>query len=238
MTGIRQKVIAITGVSSGIGAATTRLLGASGAHVVLGARRKDRLSTLAADIREHGGSAEYCELDVTHRHSVAQFADFAVERFGRLDVMINNAGIMLLSPLGAAKFDEWDRMIDVNFRGILNGIAAALPKFIAQGSGHFVNVASLGSHYVVPTAGVYCATKFAAWAITDALRQEHRNIRATIITPSVVDTEVGSGQETLKEFREGAIAPEAIARAVRYAIEQPDDVDVSEIIVRPTAHSF
>jgi NADP-dependent 3-hydroxy acid dehydrogenase YdfG len=231
-------VIAITGASSGIGASAAVLLGASGAHLVLGARRTERLKTLAADIRDHGGSAEYTDLDVTKRQSVARFADFAVDRFGRLDVMINNAGIMLLSPLAEAKFDEWDRMIDVNFRGILNGIAAALPKFNAQGSGHFVNVASLGSHYVVPTAGVYCATKFAAWALTDALRQEHRNIRATIITPSVVETEVGGGQETLKEFRQGAIAPEAIARAIRYAIEQPDDVDVSEIIVRPTAHSF
>jgi NADP-dependent 3-hydroxy acid dehydrogenase YdfG len=183
-------------------------------------------------------------VDVTNRLDVLAFVEFAVERFGRLDVLVNNAGVMPLSPLAALKIDEWDRMIDVNVRGVLNGVAAALPGFIAQGGGQFVNVASLGAHYVVPTGAVYCATKFAVWAITDGIRQEHQNIRATIISPGVVESELADTitdpgtAEGMKAFREIAIKPDAIARAIAFAVSQPDDVDVSEVIVRPTAGSF
>lgn len=212
--------------------------------MLIGARRVDRLETLAAEIRAAGGVVEVRALDVTDRADVTAFVAFAVARFGRLDVLVNNAGVMPLSPLAALKLDEWDRMIDVNIRGVLNGVAAALPGFVAQGSGQFVNVASLGAHYVVPTGAVYCATKFAVWAITDGLRQEHQNIRATIISPGVVESELADTitdpdtVEGMKAFREIAIKPDAIARAIAFAVGQPADVDVSEVIVRPTAGAF
>ena len=241
---LSNKVIAITGASSGIGEATARLLAARGARIVIGARRTDRLEALAAEIRQAGGAVQVRALDVTNRLDVLAFVEFAVERFGRLDVLISNAGVMPLSPLAALKIDEWDRMIDVNVRGVLNGVAAALPGFVARGGGQFVNVASLGAHYVVPTGAVYCATKFAVWAITDGIRQEHQNIRATIISPGVVESELADTitdpgtAEGMKAFREIAIKPDAIARAIAFAVSQPDDIDVSEVIVRPTAGSF
>jgi NADP-dependent 3-hydroxy acid dehydrogenase YdfG len=244
MTDLNDKVIAVTGASSGIGEATARLLAARGAKLLIGARRVDRLEALAAEIRAAGGAVEVRALDVTDRADVAAFVAFAVERFGRLDVLVNNAGVMPLSPLAALKTDEWDRMIDVNIHGVLNGVAAALPGFVAQGSGQFVNVASLGAHYVVPTGAVYCATKFAVWAITDGIRQEHQTIRATIISPGVVESELADTItdpgtiEGMKAFREIAIKPDAIARAIAFAVSQPADVDVSEVIVRPTAGSF
>jgi NADP-dependent 3-hydroxy acid dehydrogenase YdfG len=244
MTDLNDKVIAVTGASSGIGEATARLLAARGAKLLIGARRVDRLEALAAEIRTAGGVVEVRALDVTDRADVAAFVAFAVERFGRLDVLVNNAGVMPLSPLAALKTDEWDRMIDVNIHGVLNGVAAALPGFVAQGFGQFVNVASLGAHYVVPTGAVYCATKFAVWAITDGIRQEHNNIRATIISPGVVESELADSItdpgaiEGMKAFREVALKPDAIARAVAFAVSQPADVDVSEVIVRPTAGSF
>jgi len=241
MSDITGKVILVTGASSGIGEAAARELGRAGARLMLGARRSDRLETLANQIQAEGGTAEFRTLDVTDRADFAAFVAAAEARFGRIDALVNNAGVMPLSPLAALKTDEWDRMIDVNIHGVLNGIAATLPRFTAQGAGHVVNVASIGAHYVVPTGAVYCATKFAVWAITDGLRQEHDNIRATIISPGVVETELGDdisdnrAASVLQELRKRSLQPDAIARAIRFAIEQPDDVDVSEIIVRPTA---
>lgn len=238
---VQDRVIAITGASSGIGEATARRLGAAGARLVLGARRTDRLQALAAGIEAGGGTAIWQQLDVTDRASVAAFVETAVARFGRIDVLVNNAGIMPLSPLAALQTDEWDRMIDVNLRGVLNGVAAALPRFVAQGSGHFVNVASLGAHYVVPTGAVYCATKFAVWAVTDGIRREHDDIRATIISPGVVESELADTIthpgtiDAMASFRATMLKADAIARAIVYAVSQPAEVDVSEIVVRPTA---
>ena len=243
MSNTLDKVVLVTGASSGIGEATARLLGAAGARVMLGARRTDRLERLVEEIAAAGGEAAFQRLDVTERADVEAFVAAASERFGRVDVLVNNAGIMPLSPLSALKTDEWDRMIDVNLRGVLNGVAAALPRFVAQGSGQFVNVASLGAHYVVPTGAVYCATKFAVWAVTDGIRREHDNIRATIISPGVVESELANTithaatAEAMDAFRKAQLGADAIARAVLFAVAQPADVDVSEIIVRPTASS-
>jgi NADP-dependent 3-hydroxy acid dehydrogenase YdfG len=238
MTDLSNKVVLVTGASSGIGEATARELAAAGAKLMLGARRTDRLEKLAAEL---GDNVAFRRLDVTDRADFESFVAAAEARFGRVDVLVNNAGVMPLSPLAALNVDQWDWMIDVNVRGVLNGIAAALPRFVARKSGQFVNVASLGAHYVVPTGAVYCATKFAVWAITDGLRQEHEDIRATIVSPGVVQSELGdtitdpSARDAMASFRDKALTPDAIARAIRFAIEQPADVDVSEIIVRPTA---
>jgi NADP-dependent 3-hydroxy acid dehydrogenase YdfG len=238
MVNLLDKVVLVTGASSGIGEAAARELAGAGAKLMLGARRTDRLERLAAEL---GDSVAWHRLDVTDRGDFESFVAAAEARFGRVDVLVNNAGVMPLSPLAALQVDQWDWMIDVNIRGVLNGIAAALPRFTAQRSGQFVNVASLGAHYVVPTGAVYCATKFAVWAITDGLRQEHKDIRATIVSPGVVITELGdtitdhSARDAMASFRETALRADAIARAIRFAIEQPEDVDVSELIVRPTA---
>lgn len=245
MSNIQDKVILITGASSGIGEACARLLAEKGAHLLLGARRSERLEKLVGEIREAGGNAEFRRLDVTSREEVQAFVDFAVARFGRVDVLINNAGVMPLSPLDALKMDEWDRMIDVNIRGVLHGIAAALPLMQAQRSGQFVNVASIGAYSVVPTGAVYCATKYAVRAISDGLRQEvGGDIRVTLVSPGVVESELAESisdaqsREMMREFRKISITPDAIARAVAYAVEQPADVDVSELIVRPTASPY
>ncbi len=238
MTGLSDKVILITGASSGIGEATVRELAASGAKLFIGARRGDRLQALAEEL---GPNIAWRELDVTDAANFAAFADAAEARFGRIDALINNAGVMPLSPLAALKTDEWKRMIDVNIHGVLNGIAAVLPRFVAQRNGHVVNVASVGAHLVLPTAAVYCGTKYAVWAITEGLRQEHDDIRTTIISPGVTATELGDDisdpqvAAALKDWRQKALTPDAIARAIRYALEQPDGVDVNEVIVRPTA---
>lgn len=244
MTPMNEKIVLITGASSGIGAATARLLGHGGAKLFLGARRGERLSELCDEINAAGGTAAYNILDVTGRDEMQAFVGAAIARFGRVDALISNAGIMPISPLAALQIDQWDRMIDVNIRGVLHGIAAILPHFGERNTGHFINIASLGAHYAVPTGAVYCATKFAVWAITDGIRQENKDIRATIISPGVVTSELGaditdSGTTVaMADFRKVAIQPDAIARAIRFAIDQPDDVDVSEIIVRPTAGSF
>ncbi|MEJ1097816.1 MULTISPECIES: SDR family oxidoreductase [unclassified Pseudoxanthomonas] len=244
MSGIEEKVVVVTGASSGIGEATARLLAQHGARVVLGARRTDRLQKLAEEIEAQGGTARYSAVDVTRLEDVQDFIAFAQEQFGRVDVIVNNAGVMPLSALEALKIDEWNRMIDVNIRGVLHGIAAGLPLMKAQGSGQFVNVSSIGGHAVFPTAAVYCATKYAVLAISEGLRQESTDIRVTVISPGVTTSELAdtitdpAAKRNMDEFRKTAIPAEAIARAIAYAIEQPEDVDVSEIIVRPTASPY
>ena len=244
MSNIRNKVVIITDASSGIGEAAARLLAAKGAHVVLGARRTDRLEALVSTIAAEGGSARFHVLDVTNREDTQAFVDFAKAEFGRVDVMVNNAGIMPLSPLTSLKVEEWDRMIDVNIRGVLHGIAAVLPGMEAQGFGQIINISSIGGLSVTPTAAVYCATKFAVRAISDGLRQETDKIRVTVVCPGVTESELAesisddAGRDEMKTFRRIAIPADAIARAIAYAIEQPDDVDVSEVVVRPTASPF
>lgn len=241
MTLIQDKIIVITGASSGIGAATARLLARSGATVVLGARRIDRLQQLVADIQADGGAAVAHALDVRVRDQVQDFIDRTVAAYGRVDVIINNAGVMPLSPLAALKVDEWDRMIDVNIRGVLHGIAAVLPQMQAQGHGQVINLASIGAHAVSPTAAVYCATKYAVWAISEGLRQESPSIRVTTISPGVTTSELAEsisdtqGHEAMRSFRATAIPAEAVARAIAFAIAQPAEVDTSEIVIRPTA---
>ena len=245
MSEIEGKVVVITGASSGIGEAAARLLASRGAHVVLGARRTERLEALAAEIAADGGSARYRALDVTKREDVEAFVAFAEAEFDRVDVVVNNAGVMPLSVLEALKVDEWDRMIDVNIRGVLHGIAAALPRFRRQGSGQFVNISSIGGHHVSPTAAVYCATKYAVLAISEGLRQEvGGDIRVTVVSPGVTESELAdsisdpAAAAGMREFRRIAISPDAVARAIAFAVEQPADVDVSEIIVRPTASPY
>jgi NADP-dependent 3-hydroxy acid dehydrogenase YdfG len=244
MSEISGKVVAITGASSGIGAATARYLADKGAKVVIGARRTDRLDMLAADIGRSGGEALVRPLDVTQRAQMEAFVASAVERFGRLDVIINNAGLMPLSNLAMLKVDEWDRMIDVNIKGVLYGIAAALPVMQRQNTGHVINVSSTAGHRIIPGGAVYSGTKFAVRAISEGLRQEiGASIRVTIISPGVVTTELAetiSDPDTKKridDFRKTAIPPEAIARAIAFAIEQPREVDVNEILIRPTAQA-
>jgi NADP-dependent 3-hydroxy acid dehydrogenase YdfG len=235
-----SKVVVITGASSGIGQATALRLGAEGYRVVLAARRTDRLEETAARIADGGGSAVARAVDVTDRDDVRALVDGAVADFGSVDVFVNNAGVMPLSRLDALLVDEWDQMIDVNVRGLLHGIAATLPQFTNQGGGHFVTVASIGAHEVVATGAVYCASKYAAWAITEGLRQESDpSIRVTTISPGVVESELAdiisdpTAQEAMRSYRSVAIAADAIASAISYAIGQPPDVDVNEIIVRP-----
>ncbi|NUP37838.1 MAG: SDR family oxidoreductase [Streptomyces sp.] len=236
------KVVAVTGASSGIGEATARRLAADGHRLFLGARRTDRLEALTEEIVTAGGTAAFRRLDVTDAADVRAFLSAALERYERVDVVVNNAGVMPLSPLEALKVDEWDRMIDVNVRGVLHGIAAALPAMRAQGGGHFVNIASVGAYEVSPTAAVYCATKFAVRAISEGLRQESAgNLRVTLVSPGVTESELADGisdsaaREAMKAYRAVALPASAIAEAIAYAIAQPSQVDVNEIIVRPTA---
>lgn len=242
-----SKVILITGASSGIGEATARVLARHGHRVLLGARRTERLAQIAADIRWAGDSAEYRALDVTQGEDVKAFVAFAQERFGRVDVIFNNAGVMPVSPMSALRTEEWDRIIDVNIRGVLNGIAAVLPIMEAQGSGHIINTASTGAHAVGAQFGVYCASKYAVRAITEGLRQEMDRIRVTLISPGVTESELGhdisvdSTASAVKQLRSIALDNRAIANAVLYAISQPDDVDVNEMLirtVRSAGHAF
>jgi len=225
------------------GGLAARVLASHGARVVLGARRLDRLEKLTREIRKQGGAAQCRTLDVVNLEDVRAFVDSALQIHGRIDTVVNNAGVMPLSKLEEVKTDEWNRMIDVNIRGVLHGIAAALPVMKRQGRGHFVNLSSIGGHTVYPTSAVYSATKFAVIAISEGLRQENDNIRVTVVSPGVTESELADSisdagaREAMKEFRRIALPAEVVARAIAFAIDQPDDVDVNEIIVRPTASS-
>ncbi|KAF6677425.1 SDR family oxidoreductase [Pantoea sp. EKM21T] len=235
-----QKVILITGASSGIGAGIARELAKTDAILLLGARRESRLAALAEELQFNGAEVAIKALDVTRREEMTQFVEYALERWGRVDVMINNAGIMPLSPMASLRVEEWDQMIDVNIKGVLYGIASVLPTMLAHQRGHIINVASIGALAVSPTAAVYCATKFAVRAISDGLRQENSQLRVTCVHPGVVESELAStitdpaAAEAMQHYRAIALQPDAIGRAVRYAIEQPEEVDVNEIVVRPT----
>lgn len=235
-----DKVILITGASSGIGEGLARALAGAGAKVLLGARRTDRLEALADELRARDAVVKTAALDVTDRADMQAFAQRALALWGRIDVLINNAGIMPLSPLAACKFEEWDRMIEVNIKGVLWGIGAVLPTMEAQGHGQIINIGSIGALQSVPTAAVYCATKFAVRAISDGLRQESSTIRVTCVNPGVVESELASTithAETrafMDTYRAIALKPADIARAVRHLIEAPDSVDTSEITIRPT----
>lgn len=247
MVHLEGKVVLITGASSGIGEVTARLLAQNGAKVVLGARRVDRLQEIAADIRESGGTAEFQRLDVADAQSVNNFVAFSRERFGRIDVLFNNAGIMPLSPMNALKTDEWNGIIDINIKGVLNGIAAVLPIMESQRSGQIINTASTAAHAVGASCGVYCASKHAVRAISEGLRQETDCIRVTLISPGVTTTELGhdisdpEAAEMLVQLRSKSLSPQAIANAVLFAISQPEDVDVNEMVVRTVStcgHAF
>ncbi|XUY27431.1 SDR family oxidoreductase [Agrobacterium sp. rho-8.1] len=237
-----NKVVLITGASSGIGEGIARELAAAGAKLVIGARRTDRLKALADELRQTGADVIAHPLDVTNRESVAAFAEAGRTAFGQIDVIVNNAGIMPLSLMSSLKVDQWDRMIDVNIKGVLYGVAAVLPEMSRRKSGQIINIASIGALAVSPTAAVYCATKFAVRAISDGLRQENKDIRVTCIHPGVVESELAgtitdsAAAELMKGYRSVALKPDAIGRAVRFAIEQPADVDINEIVVRPTAN--
>ena len=233
-----SKVVLVTGASSGIGEATARRLAAAGHRVVAGARREDRLAALA------GPAIDVHRLDVTSLESMKAFVAAAIDRHGRVDVLVNNAGVMPLSPIAELRVDEWNQMIDVNLRGVLHGIAAVLPGMRAQGSGHIVNVASVSGHRVDPTAAVYSATKFAVRALSEGLRQESTDIRVTVVSPGFTESELadqGGSPEAQGAARAAAkvlaIPASAIAAAIGFAVDQPSDVDVNELVVRPTAQT-
>ena len=235
------KVVLITGASSGIGEATARRLATAGHHMVLGARRTDRLAVLAKEIEAHGGSAVAHELDVTDMADMQSFVAAAHSRHGCVDVLVNNAGVMPLSRLDALRIDEWNRMIDVNLRGVLHGIAAVLPIMQAQRAGHVVNIASVSGLRVDPTAAVYSATKHAVRALSEGLRQESRELRVTVISPGLTRSELTGGisDSGVRDAVQGqmgiAIPAAAIGEAVHFAISRPAEVDVNELVVRPTA---
>ena len=240
---IEGKVVVITGASSGNGEATARYLSSRGATVVLGARRVDRIKALADELSRKGGKALAVQTDVTEVDQVKRLVDEAVKTFGRIDVMINNAGLMPHSPLERLKIADWDRTIDVNLKGVLYGIAAALPYMTQQKSGHFINVSSVAGHKVRPGSAVYAATKTAVLVISEGLRQEVKpyNIRTTVISPGALATELPNSitepdvAENVRKFvQEVALPAESFARAVAFAMSQPEDMDVNEILFRPT----
>lgn len=242
MESIKGKVVAVTGASSGIGESIARYLAEQDAKVVLGARREDNLKAIVESIFSDGGEAVYQKLDVTTTEDVVSFVKFATENYGTLDVFVNNAGVMPLSMINSYKINEWHRMIDVNIKGVLHGIAAALPVFEEKNSGQFINITSVGDRWVGPTSTVYSATKFAVRAISEGLRQEvSRNIRVALIAPGGTESELAEGisdpelKLAIEQFRKDTIPAKAIAKAAAYAITQPSDVDVNEMVVRPTA---
>jgi NADP-dependent 3-hydroxy acid dehydrogenase YdfG len=246
-TNVEGKVVVITGASSGLGESTARHLAELGATVVLGARRKDRLDAIVKDITGKGGKALAVTVDVTKREQVEALIQAALKAYGKVDVLVNNAGIMPMAPLAALKVDEWEKMIDINIKGLLYGIAAVLPVFTKVRSGHFINLSSVaGIKVFAPGGSVYSGTKFALHAISEGLRMETRknNIRVTILSPGAVDSELKEGSsdavasQNVKEFYKIAIPADSIARAIAYAIEQPSDVEIDEIVVRPTVQEF
>jgi NADP-dependent 3-hydroxy acid dehydrogenase YdfG len=243
MSDIEGKVVAITGASSGIGEATALLLAERGATVVLGGRRTERLDKLVDDIRDRGGRAVSLSTDVTRREDLERLVSGAVGEFGRLDVLVSNAGISKIGPMADLDVDGWSAMIDVNLRGVLHGIAAALPIFRRQGQGHFVTTVSTAGLKIVPTMAVYAATKNAVRTLLEGLRQESTDgvVRTTSISPGYVRTELADSvddPQAREQIRQGmaqfAIAPEAVARAVAFAIDQPRDVEIGDITIRPT----
>jgi NADP-dependent 3-hydroxy acid dehydrogenase YdfG len=243
MSTLDSKVVAITGASSGIGAATALELAGRGAAVVLGARRTDRLDSLVAKIRDEGGRAEMLAADVTRRADLEQLVALAVEQFGRLDVLVANAGVARIAPMADLDVDSWDAMIDINLRGVLHGIAAALPVFREQGHGHFVTTVSTSGLKIVPTQAVYAGTKNAVRTLLEALRQESTDgvLRTTSISPGYVHTELvdyvedpAQREQARKAMAALGISPDAVARAIAFAIEQPDDVEIGDITIRPT----
>ena len=243
MDSLTDKVVAITGASSGIGAATARRLAGRGAAVVLGARRADRLDTLAAEIRAAGGRARAVTVDVTRAEDLQRLVETAVTEYGRMDVLISNAGIGPISPMTARRRGDWDAMIDVNLRGVLHGIDAALPVFETQGRGHFVTIVSTAGIKIVPTMAVYAATKNAVRTLLEGLRQESTDgtLKTTAISPGVVRTEFGDSitdpgirAEIGAMMGNFGIEPDAIARAVEFVIDQPWEVEIGELSIRPT----
>lgn len=243
---IANKIIVITGASSGLGETTARHLAAQGARVVLGARRADKLESICQEIRTAGGQAVFAATDVTDPAQVQALVDLAVSSFGGMDVIVNNAGLMAIAPMQQTRVDEWNRMIDINIRGVLHGIAAALPLFERQGSGHIVNISSVAGLKVFSPGGtVYSGTKFAVRAISEGLRHELAGkVRVTSIEPGAIDSELkfGSGdaasRDFVVEFYKQAIPAMSVARAIAYAIEQPADVAINEIVLRPTVQEF
>lgn len=244
---ITGKTIVITGASSGLGETTARHLASKGANVVLGARREEHLKQITAEINQAGkGKAIYLKTDVTKKDQVQALVDKAVQEFGKLDVIINNAGLMSIAPMSETKVEEWERMIDINIKGVLYGIAAALPIFQKQEFGHFINLSSAAGVKVFSPGGtVYSGTKFAVSAISEGLRHEvGGNIRTTSIAPGAIESELKNGSshkesaDFVKEFYKSAIPADAIARTIAFAIEQPADVDVNQIVLRPTVQEF
>jgi NADP-dependent 3-hydroxy acid dehydrogenase YdfG len=244
---IKGKVVVITGASSGMGEVAAKHLSALGATVVLGARRADRIEKLSKEIHDNGGKSLAIAMDVTQRDQVKKLVDSAVEQFGRVDVILNNAGVMPLSPMDRLNVDEWDTMIDVNIKGVLNGIAAVLPYMKEQKSGQIINTSSVAGHKVFSGSAVYSATKFAVRALTEGLRMEVKpyNIRTTIVCPGAVKTELlehitEADVRQANEDYVGAvgISPDSFARVVAFAISQPEDVDINEIIFRPTSQEL
>lgn len=243
---IQGKVIVITGASSGLGEATARHLAREGAMVVLGARRVERIDALAAELNGAGYQALSVATDVTDSAQVQALVDAAIAQFGRVDVMINNAGVMPHSPLERRKIADWDRMIDVNIKCVLYGIAAALPSMQERKSGHIINVSSVAGHKVRSGSAVYAATKHAVRALSEGLRLEVKpyNIRTTVVSPGAIDTELPDSiteadiADTVKAFYAIAIPADSFARAIAYAISQPDDVDINEILFRPTVQEL